>query len=193
MFLFTRPSVRVLVPGLLLTSVLLVVGCASPSPDEHPAIKRKFQLLADQIEDIRTGMDLNSEQLAELRSQVKTVKSSGVSDSALQGEIAQLKAVIRQLEEKLQQLERRATPVAQAAPSRSAAATTAAVKPKATTPRQEPHRKPAGFWHQIKPGEALSSIAAQYNLSESELIRANALPSNARLLPGQQLFIPYKK
>ncbi len=49
-----------------------------------------------------------------------------------------------------------------------------------------------GTYHVIKSGETMATIAQQYNMSASDLQKANRLPSGARLARGQRLFIPGK-
>jgi len=50
--------------------------------------------------------------------------------------------------------------------------------------------KPSAVRHTVKRGESLSSIAAQYGVTVSSIVRWNALQKDARLTPGRKLGIP---
>ncbi len=47
-----------------------------------------------------------------------------------------------------------------------------------------------GQYHTIEAGETLQSIAERFNVSQSDLLRANRLPQGARVARGQRLYIP---
>ena len=64
------------------------------------------------------------------------------------------------------------------------------------TPRPNPPMEPHYAWmsrqlHLVQPGETLSEIATQYNISIKKLMKMNSL-SNTRLDVGQKLVIPFK-
>lgn len=45
--------------------------------------------------------------------------------------------------------------------------------------------------HDVKPGETLTSLAKRYGVTVAIIVKANRLPSNARLISGQRLVIPF--
>ena len=54
-----------------------------------------------------------------------------------------------------------------------------------------PHdREGKGFYHTIKNGETLWSIAQAYAVSQDEIVRLNRLPNREHLEIEQMLFIP---
>ncbi len=64
--------------------------------------------------------------------------------------------------------------------------------PSSSQPSQPSQTQQAsrGRYHTIEAGETLQSIAERYNVSQSDLLRANRLPQGARVARGQRLFIP---
>ncbi len=52
---------------------------------------------------------------------------------------------------------------------------------------------PRGFYYTLQPGDTLEKLATDNGISVSELAKANRLPSGARPLKGQRLFIPANK
>lgn len=90
--------------------------------------------------------------------------------------------------------ESRADAVASSAPAPAPAATrvtlqlTPAPPKPAATPKPAP--KPAqGFYHVVRHGETLSTIAAQYGVSAESIRRENRIPEGRQPIPGQQIYI----
>ncbi len=55
-------------------------------------------------------------------------------------------------------------------------------------PRRAPNR--AGWEHEVKPGESLSTIAAAYGARVADIVEANQLRDAHMIRVGQKLFIP---
>jgi LysM repeat protein len=53
-----------------------------------------------------------------------------------------------------------------------------------------PRKPPQGFYHTVKQGQTLFSIARLYNIDMQTIIDKNHLPCPNRLEAGQRLFIP---
>jgi murein DD-endopeptidase MepM/ murein hydrolase activator NlpD len=63
----------------------------------------------------------------------------------------------------------------------------ASVKPRLE--RQET-RYPAGKYHEVKNGDTLWKISKLYDVSVSDIVKANKLPNATKIIAGQKLFIP---
>lgn len=47
-----------------------------------------------------------------------------------------------------------------------------------------------GKYHQVAAGETLEKIAARYQIPAASILRANGLPNGAKVMPGQEIYIP---
>lgn len=63
----------------------------------------------------------------------------------------------------------------------------ASIKPRLERPET---RYPTGIYHEVKRGETLWKISKLYNVSVSDIVRANRLPDATKISVGQKLFIP---
>src|SRR5690606_4689604 len=61
--------------------------------------------------------------------------------------------------------------------------------PQVVAPQQgaTPPPRGVGAWYTVQPGDSLSRIASQYNLSVFTLVQANALPNPNLIRVGQQI------
>lgn len=69
----------------------------------------------------------------------------------------------------------------------------AAHAPVTTTAAKAKTVSSPGGYHQIVSGETADTIAAKYNISTADLLKANQVPPGATLRVGQQVFVPGKK
>ena len=66
----------------------------------------------------------------------------------------------------------------------------ASVRPRLERPAT---RYPTGIYHEVKRGETLWKISKLYDVSVSDVVRANRLPDATKIVVGQKLFIPSSK
>jgi LysM repeat protein len=211
-----RPAVAALAPSSLLVSLALLWGCTGSSPGNDPNIRRRFDILTDAIAEIQGDLESNRETITSLAAQVQTGGTGGApsaeiatlqaSNQELQRSIAELRQQLAQLSSRLDDARGGHTAAASnAAPAEHSAATppepqsaapeTAQAEPVPESSQSEARASDAaqrmrGFYHTYAEDESLASIAAQYSIDVATLLQANALPPNARVLPGQQIFIP---
>lgn len=77
-------------------------------------------------------------------------------------------------------------PKAEKAPSSKGSGASAPVR-KASNP--EP-AKPRGAYYVIQSGDSADTIAKKHGISVEKLLRANRLPANATIFPGQRIYVP---
>lgn len=65
----------------------------------------------------------------------------------------------------------------------------AALAPEPVSETGRPDAAPA-LYHQVRPGEKLSDIAALYGMTAPRLLQVNRLDDGAPLKPGQLIYIP---
>ncbi|HOE96970.1 MAG TPA: LysM domain-containing protein [Candidatus Sumerlaeota bacterium] len=78
-------------------------------------------------------------------------------------------------------------PAAQPA-ARSAAQPRPAVRVEQPEPREAARR--SGIYHKVTQGQSIDQIASHYKTSVGAIRQANHLPERARLIAGQQIFVP---
>jgi len=74
------------------------------------------------------------------------------------------------------------------APSRPAAQPRPAVRVEQPEPREAARR--SGIYHKVTQGQSIDQIASRYKTSVGAIRQANHLPERARLIAGQQIFVP---
>ncbi|HPK02227.1 MAG TPA: LysM domain-containing protein [Candidatus Sumerlaeota bacterium] len=74
------------------------------------------------------------------------------------------------------------------APSRPAAQPRPAVRVEQPEPREAARR--SGIYHKVTQGQSIDQIASHYKTSVGAIRQANHLPERARLIAGQQIFVP---
>lgn len=217
MLTLMRSPAPALAPTLLLVSLLLPLGgCMGPSPGDDPAIQHRFQVLADQIRDLKFDVEDSQDTIEILTTQVESggaglapgsLANLEASDQELLQTIEDLQRQVAQLTEDLETMRRQqmvstisagsSLPEPPAAPRASAdGALSAAVDPGESrasarlASAQPASSQPRGFYHRLAESEDLESLAERYHTDVATLLQANGMPNNARPLAGQQLFIP---
>ena len=102
MLTLMRSPAPALAPTLLLVSLLLPLGgCMGPSPGDDPAIQHRFQVLADQIRDLKFDVEDSQDTIETLSAQMD---SGGVGVAP--GTFANLEASDQELLQTLEDLQR---------------------------------------------------------------------------------------
>lgn len=82
------------------------------------------------------------------------------------------------------------TATSAAEPAPAATRVTLQRTPAPPKPTATPKPVPAsGFYHIVRHGETLSTIAAQYGVSQDSIRRENRIPEGRQPIPGQQIYI----
>jgi LysM repeat protein len=198
--MFPRPVVPALALTSLLVSLLFALGCSSSSPASDPIVSRNFDRLADQISDLQADIEDQKDALTQLVGEMQeiAVADGGVpadltplraTDQELTDRLTQLTEQLSAMEERIQQLQRGSVDVARSAP-RPGSDTIAQSSPSSPGPTESAPRRARGVWHEYSQGDDLASIASRYDVAVDRILEANALPRNANLYPGIQLYIP---
>jgi LysM domain-containing protein len=217
MLMLMRSPAPALAPTLLLVSLLLPLGgCMGPSPGDDPAVQHRFQVLADQIRDLKFDVEDSQDTIETLSAQMESggasvapgsLASLQASDQELLQTLEDLQRQVAQLTEELETVRRQqmvssisagsSLPAPPTAPRASAdGAVSAAADPGESrasarlASAQPVSSRPQGFYHRLTESEDLESLAERYHTDVASLLQANGMPSNARPLAGQQLFIP---
>ncbi|MBN1477959.1 LysM peptidoglycan-binding domain-containing protein [Candidatus Sumerlaeota bacterium] len=217
MLTLMRSPAPALAPTLLLVSLLLPLGgCMGSSPGDDPAIQHRFQVLADQIRDLKFDVEDSQETIESLSARLESdgpgvapgaLATLEASDQELLQTLEDLQRQVAQLSEELETMHRQqmvstisagsalpAPPTASRASADnavSAAADPAESRASARLASTQPtSSRPRGFYHRLAESEDLESLAERYHTDVATLLQANGMPSNARPLAGQQLFIP---
>jgi LysM repeat protein len=187
-----------------------------PSPGDDPAIQHRFQVLADQIRDLKFDVEDSQDTIESLTAQMEsggpgiapgTLANLEASDQELLQTIEDLQRQVAQLSQELDTVRRQqmvstisagsALPEPPAATRASAdSAVSASADPGESiasarlASAQPTSSHPQGFYHRLTESEDLESLAVRYQTDVATLLQANGMPSNARPLAGQQLFIP---
>ncbi len=196
----------------LATLVLIaaLAGCSS-RPENSPVIRTKFKELAElqqQVGDLSVQMkQLTAEMSAFRRDMTEMSGTVGSSDTLsrldeMSQRLTALDEVTKQLAQSLTAAEKSrqiasAKPAAASEASErskgSGGAVTIATPAKRSTASAATRSEPAktkGRYYTIKSGDTPESIARAHGIALDSLLRANRLPSNATVFPGQQIFVP---
>jgi LysM repeat protein len=184
----------------VIMGVVILVSCGQ-NPAKNPLVAKKFKEIADLTERVQTLED----RFSAINADIETI----LDDMTLiKQDIASVTDVkkISDLAERLGKVESQIKAVVstrrveRVAERTSPKVTKAAEKPSGEKVTSEPSRDrekeyvvPKGFYHEVKAGETLDSLAIKYGLSKSKIAEENRLPSSAKLIPGQRIFIPKQK
>ena len=100
--MFTRSAAHALAPSCLLVSAAaLLWGCTGTSSGNDPAIRRRFDVLADQIAELQADIEDSRQTLADLSAQAG---AGGPGGAAAPAEIANLQATDQELQRAIDEL-----------------------------------------------------------------------------------------
>lgn len=184
--------------------VTMLFGCTQ-SPENSPFIRKKIAeltTLQEEVADLKDQMLRLSSENEALKEEIRALKERPVGKSSVDAsEIKRLNEQIIALTTKLSRLEKelsarkKTTEVATISPPPpppSATETREKPKPGAEI-TEETYAKPTGFWYTIQKGDTLEKIAERHNVTVNQILAANYLPKNPKILVGQQIFIPKAK
>ncbi len=177
----------------LLLSMALTSGCLAPYPEGPDPDQVRLQTdilnLRQTVERLENRATIVREEQDDLRRELNQLRQivrerdealtqhRGETDRRLQA-LDQARAADRQV--MIDELTRRISEQL----ARAAVAARPATPPPAT-PRTE-----RGRYHEVRPGETLSEIAAAYNVRVNIIVQSNEITDPDRLRVGQRLFIP---
>jgi len=189
-----------------------VASLATTQRNELDTIARTTsQSSAKDVEQLNAKM---AELLRLVQQENGTLQKKVAADlGTLQKDINGLQAQIVASADRIDRIELRAKPsgaaVKTTAPSSSETTPTKTSPPDDTPPADKAAAQPPlrtgtpsspdidysqGYTHKVSAGETLSKIARDYNVSIQDIINTNPkLTDPARLAPGQELFVPYRK
>ncbi len=199
-----RHAVHALVPASLLACLLaLSWGCSGSSPAGDPVIRRNFERLADLIAEVQADLDDQQDSLNDITDQMDSLRTRSGGASA--AEITALRSSNQQLSEQVAALQDQFTTLTSnleeiehdwsvsalgTRGSRTLAESSRSSTRSGTSRLGSQQRRVHGFWHEYASSDSLDAIARRYHTDVDAILEANALPRNAHLYPGQQLFIP---
>ncbi len=185
----------------LCVAAALLLGIPSGLRAQDTATEERFNKLAGQIEDLRTGQDALRKQLDGLRADLSNLRdqmnNKPTANYATQEDLKRLADAIKEVDRKrmedagkihddLLKLQHNLTaplPRSRQAP------------PSDMTGAEKSSRPEKGYEYIVKPGDTLSTIMKAYrennvNVSLEQILKANPGLKPERLRVGQKVFIP---
>jgi LysM repeat protein len=215
--LFSVPARRLSLFCLTLP-LAAAIGCGSDLADDplfndqQAAVQRvddDVAQLRSQIEELNRGMNNLLTEVENLKGEPLT---GNVSGQRLEQRVEVLEAAMHQSNQALSKIRNEVEESVAAAPVRSPASSASASEktsqseaspsapassrvtltrtPAPSKPAATPTPKPAsGFYHTVESGETLASLAERFNVSPTEIRKANRIPEDGRLFVGQPIYI----
>lgn len=187
--------------AVAIMGVVILLSCGQ-NPAKNPLVAKKFKEIADLTERVQTLEDRFSAINADIETILDdmTLIRQDLASVTDVKKINDLAERLAKVESQIKAVSTRSQRAERAAERTSPKVTKAAEKPSAERVTSEPSRArekeyvvPKGFYHEVKADETLDSIAKKYGLSKSKIAEENRLPSSAKLIPGQRIFIPKQK
>jgi LysM repeat protein len=184
-----------------LAAPVLVLGCGSDLADDplfndqQASVQRmdeELRTLRGQVEELNRVM---SDLVTELEGFKGAPLSGMETGQRIEQRVEVLETAIRQSNQTLSELRSRLDerPAADTTRTARLAPTNGGERPaqvRATPkPTPTPTPKPLGFYHTVRSGETLSSIAAQHGVSADALRKSNHIPEGREPFPGQQIYV----
>lgn len=174
-----------------MVAAMMPVGALGlpPAAVEDARIERERLLrAADQLGFLTTQIEGLQAEVSRLRTEMETLKADGEARKRMIEEITANQAADRQkLLDEVSQI---------VAKSRTAPAPATNAAPAQAAPAAA--NKEKGYVHKVEKGQTVSAIARAYSakgvqVTVQDIVKANNLGADARVRPGQDLFIPKKE
>lgn len=175
--------------AMVMVAALAPMGAPGQSPAaiEDARIERERLLrAADQLEFLTTQTEGLRGDVAKLRSELDALRAESETQKRIIQEMTAAQAAERQkLLDEVSQIVAKSKPTPAPGPSAAPAA----------APAQAGREK--GYVHKVEKGQTVTAIARAYSakgvkVDIEDIVKANNLGPDARVRPGQELFIPKK-